>query len=113
MTPVGLPVEMMIPPSTRKVSCAQLTRAQPVKSLPLKSGTKPSASGEAAEAQPNRRTEDRAISGRMSISLEGAERVLAILQRKGDAAAREMSRVHGEDHLERRARFVDIDGGAI
>src|SRR5262249_52645089 len=51
--PIGLPVVTIMPSRAKKVSGAQLTCSQPVRSLPLKSGTKPSSPARAELAPMN------------------------------------------------------------
>src|SRR5688572_6611564 len=109
ITPVGLPVLMMMPSSTRKVSGAQLTRTHPVRSFPLKSGTNPSLSAAGPEAHPRAKDKARIVSRRMNVSLERAEGMLPVFQRERRPAAGQMGRVDGQDHLERGSRLDDVD----
>src|SRR5438105_9913080 len=100
---------MIIPSSARNVSGAQLTRTHPERSRPLKRGTKPSRSATGPDAQPRAKSKATADGRRMGSPSEGAERVFAVLHREGHATARELGGIHGQDHLERRARFEDVD----
>src|SRR5262245_34471950 len=128
---------MIMPSSARKVSGAQFTRTQPDRSLPLNIGTKPSLSAEGPEAQPRKKNSHRdtetqsrffccLLRGKtapqesslwlcVSVAifwslLKRTERMLAVLQWERCAAAREMGRVDGKDHLEGRPCLIDIDG---
>src|SRR5262245_34071015 len=51
ITPVGTPVEMMMPSRTLKVPGAQFTLTQPERSFPLKRGTQSAAAAGRAEAR--------------------------------------------------------------
>src|SRR3989442_6591910 len=55
-TPVGFPVQTIIPSRTDQVLGAQLTLCQPLRSFPLKSGTKPPATGSSAGSRVERKT---------------------------------------------------------
>ena len=66
-SPIGVPVEMMAPFSTRQVAGGQLTLSQPVRSFPLNNGT-PAGLG-CAPAVPGATPTARRADSRTGVSL--------------------------------------------